>query len=369
MGITLIIMEKLKISEVGKGYYILKTAERDLHRNTYVKVFVSDRRQDVNMVLDPGSPSDVPLLENALEELIGGFKNIDMIFLSHQDPDVTSDLSGILARAPNAVVLASVDTWRLIRMIGLPEERFIALDNLKTEIFQSKTSGHKFQPVPARFCHFRGAMMLYDFESRILYSGDFLAGVNTKKGDSIYADETSWPGIASFHQIYMPTKRVVRATVDRIKDIDPPPKIIAPQHGDVITGEYVEIFLTRLRDLDVGIDIVCKNESEKESGKKALTEFLNPLADYYPEVHKILLFKAKQPGGFTTYIKVNNNTVIDIKVSLNEAILYIWETLKEIAFADDLNDMKFLLTSTLTLNSIAIPREMLPLIRKSENVD
>ena len=60
----------------------------------------------------------------------------------------------------------------------------------------------------------------------------------------------------------MPTREVLRYAVRQIRALDPPVKIIAPQHGYVISGEQVEIFLDRMDKLLVGHDLLAAELDE-----------------------------------------------------------------------------------------------------------
>ncbi|MGH7171778.1 MAG: hypothetical protein ACRELG_15990, partial [Gemmataceae bacterium] len=116
--------------------------------------------------------------------------------------------------------------------------------------------GQRLQMVPTPFCHFRGAVAFYDPESQILFTGDLFGGLNSPGRTHLYAQEDDWPGIAQFHQIYMPTREVVSRVLRAIRALDPPVKIIAPQHGFVLTGDIMHEFMDRLERLPMGIDML-----------------------------------------------------------------------------------------------------------------
>ncbi len=348
-------MAKPEIYEVGKEFYLLKSAEEDFHRNIYIKRFVGADGPPVNMLFDPGTKPDVAALTAALTEVIGGIQNVHLVFLSHQDPDIVSNVNLILANAPKSFVLASVDSWRLIRMLGIPEARFYQLENKAADVLHVRRTGHKILPIAATYCHFRGAMMLYDYESGVLFSGDFLGGLNTRKGPGIYADDASWEGISLFHQIYMPAQKAVQATVDRITELEPFPKVIAPQHGDVVRGENVTEFLTRLSRLDVGVDLVEVQDAEKELSVAALVSFLDGLRDKYADVHRDVLAQLKRTGDFTTPFRFAGDTITDLKVMSADGAMYVWKAVERNAPAADLADIKFLFSSALDDHNINIP--------------
>ncbi len=349
-----------EIQEIGKEFYLLRSDEKDFHRNIYIKRFVGPNGDSLNMIMDPGTPLDYPSLSKALKELIGGVKNIHIVFLSHQDPDVSSNIGAILASAPKALVFTSIDTWRLVKMYGIPEKRFKPIESFKKDLLKVKRTGHWIQFVPARYCHFRGAMMIYDHESRILFSGDFMAGVNTRKGPGIYANEESWEGISLFHQIYMPSKRAIQMTVDRINMLNPTPKVIAPQHGDIVKGQLLEDFLQRLASLDVGLDTEENIEAEKENLYVALSSFLEMLKLTYPDVHSSLMELLTSAGEFTTAFKIVGGSVMEIKLLPKTAINHFWKALKKASSPDLHEELGGLFANSLKSFGIEPPEETLP---------
>jgi glyoxylase-like metal-dependent hydrolase (beta-lactamase superfamily II) len=336
-----------KIHEIGKDFFLIKSDETDFHRNVYLKRFTGPDGTAVNMICDPGTRLDIGLIVGALKELVGGVENIHLVFLSHQDPDLTSNVNVFLTGSPRAKIVCSIDTWRLIRMYGIDDDRYYAVENFKSKLLSIGKTGHRVQFVPARFCHFRGAIMFYDIGTRILFSGDVLGGLNTRKGGGIWATEDSWRGISIFHQLYMPSNGALSETVQRIGLLNPIPDIIAPQHGDVVKGGLVVEFLTRLMDLDVGYDLIRKEEPQKDLLLAAVNSFLDFVAGKYPEVHGRLLDELKKTGTFTTIFVVTARSVVDVKVSAAEAVVAFWDTVKKASAPGRLSELKTILITSL----------------------
>jgi glyoxylase-like metal-dependent hydrolase (beta-lactamase superfamily II) len=340
-------MAREVIHEIGKEFFLFKSDEKDFHRNIYLKRFNAPDGSSINMICDPGTRLDIGLVIGALKELVGGIENIHLIFLSHQDPDLTSNINVFMTGSPDAKIVCSIDTWRLVRMYGIDEKRYYAVENFKSKTLRIGRTGHRIQFVPAQFCHFRGAMMFYDFESGILFSGDVLGGVDTRKGEGIYATEGSWSGISIFHQLYMPSTDALRGTIQRIGLLNPIPDIIAPQHGDVIKGHLVVEFLTRLLDLEVGFDVIKREEPQKELFLSAVNSFLDFASTKYPAVHAALLEELKKTGTFTTIFVVAGASIIDIKVRASEAVAALWDTVKRISGPGDLMELKSMLLQSI----------------------
>ena len=234
------------------------------YANPYLRVFrgadeKTGRALEFNIMIDPGSSSDFSVVTTKVSSVIGGLNRISAIFVNHQDPDVGSSASLISARfAPKAAILASEDTWRLIVHQNLPRARFLATDKFPNGL--RLPTGHRVVPVPSPFCHFRGAVMLYDPETRVLFSGDLFGGLTDAQAQGLWADESDWPGMRAFHQLYMPTNAALARTVQAIRALQPAVEIIAPQHGRVIRGPYVKMFLDRIERLQVGLDIIDESQ-------------------------------------------------------------------------------------------------------------
>ncbi|NVJ22145.1 MULTISPECIES: hypothetical protein [Myxococcus] len=230
------------------------------YANPYLRRFrgtdaKTQRAAEFNLLIDPGSSSDFSTIHTKVTSLIGGMERLSALFINHQDPDVGSSASIISARyAPRAGLLCSEDTWRLIVHQNLPRNRFIPTEKFAQGL--SVPTGHKLLPVPSPFCHFRGAVMLYDPQTRVLFTGDLFGGLTDANAKGLWADESDWAGIRAFHQIYMPVNAALARVVATIRKLAPAVEIIAPQHGRVIRGPLVQQFLERMEKLQVGLDIM-----------------------------------------------------------------------------------------------------------------
>lgn len=314
--------------EISKNFFMLRSPEEGFHRNLFYKKFVG-AEGIVNMLFDPGTKQDIVAISEGFGPLMGQPENIDFIFLSHQDPDVSSNVSMLMDCAPDSLLLASVDTWRLVNMYGLPEGRFYPLEKIidRSRSVKLKATGHILRIIPARFCHFRGSMMLYDKESRTLFSGDFLGGVNTRKGDGPFATEESWEGISLFHQLYMPSSKALHQTIDLISSLNPLPEVIAPQHGDIITGELVYKFLGRLSNLTVGIDYLIDENNIKQNAITAINTFLEFVLRCHRNEYSRLLNRIHDLKDFTKSMTIAHGEVSDLKVSFTVAFQQLYSLL------------------------------------------
>ncbi|MCL2790042.1 MAG: hypothetical protein FWD79_05305 [Desulfobulbus sp.] len=249
----------MKPVEIAKNvWWLLNRSESLLELNVYLLSYHSAKRGWDHLILDPGPESLLEPLKAAIQPVVnGGLEKITGILINHQDPDVCPNAAAIQRLNPKVQVVASEDTWRLIRFFGLSEKRFRAVQSYKSGRVKM-AGGQQLEFVPSPFCHFRGAIMYYDVASRILFSGDLFGGLSFSQ--DLYATEESWEGIKAFHQLYMPSKDAVQLAVSTIRNLSPAPLIIAPQHGSIITGDLVPEFLYRMYNLDVGLDLLKHRE-------------------------------------------------------------------------------------------------------------
>ena len=228
-----------------------RNPESMLQCNTYIRTF----RQfggHRNVCIDPGSRLDYEFVRDNIEQHVGGLQEVHGMTINHQDPDVAGNAQYFCDGNPDIEMITSEDVWRLLQHMMLTPGN-LRLSSGRT---RSISTQQPFQFVPTPFCHFRGAMALYDPEQRILYSGDLFGGLNRLGEVHLSATEDDWQGIAQFHQIYMPSRAVLRNAVREIMDLQPRLEIIAPQHGHVITGDLVGMFLERMHELLVGYDLL-----------------------------------------------------------------------------------------------------------------
>jgi glyoxylase-like metal-dependent hydrolase (beta-lactamase superfamily II) len=318
------------IHTIGTEFYMIRSTEEDFHRNIYLKRFIGSDGKAVNMLFDPGTRLDMGNMLPMLKEKAGGIANTNLVFLSHQDPDLTANIGTVLASAPRSYLITSVDTWRLVKMYGLPEKRVRTVESFDSMVLKMKKSGHRVRFVPARYCHFRGAMMVYDYESRVLFSGDVFGGVNTREGDGIYATEDSWEGIKLFHQLYMPSSKALQKTMEAISMLNPFPETIAPQHGDVIKGDFVIEFMDRLSRLQVGADLMEENNPEVDLAVLGINNFLELMGINFPEVRDEFLSHFQKGNDFTSPFVFTGGTVSGIKISPDNALMQIYAMIGKI---------------------------------------
>lgn len=343
-------------------YWVGRRDDTLLERNIYLRIFKNGDKT-INLLIDPGPPEDLTPLVKKLSSLIGGIRNLNIMFLNHQDPDVSYNSGHLQKLNPNCVVLCSEDSWRLVKFYGLDPKKYKAVESFK-DMSVVLSTGHKIRFVPTPYCHFRGAVMLYDEETGVLFSGDFLGGLSFKP--DLYATEDSWDGVATFHQIYMPSQAALKHAVSNIRELKKAPGIIAPQHGSILTGGLVQEFLGKIENLEVGLDLFLKDHNKKNY-ISALNELL---VEFSQIVDSTIIPKALSAfladGSFPNAITVDKNGVTDIKVDAQYAIEIFLRELRQQTPADALDLVDISIVRVLTMWKIPLPEFML---LKSNNED
>ncbi len=231
-------------------FWVGRRRDQLLECNAYLLVFRRGTKQTA-VLIDPGPPEDLEIVSRKVEAVIGSLDRVDYVFLNHHDPDVAGNAAAIQQRSRSSQLICSEDTFRHARYFGLDRKRFMATESFPGGMC-TLPIGHTIAFVPAPFCHNRGAVMLFDPTSRVLFSGDLFGGA---RAPVLVASELSWPGIEMFHQIYMPSRRALELAAGRVQRLSPSPQLIAPQHGAMIMGNDVARFVDRVGRLEVGLDL------------------------------------------------------------------------------------------------------------------
>ncbi len=224
-----------------------------LQCNTYLFQLGGNGPGSLAWCVDPGSQLDFSVVRQNLVHHLGAIERLQFFTLNHQDPDVVGNLAPLSEENTSLSGLVSEDAWRLARHLGARPRQLHFAHRFQGEDIRLP-GGHTIRTVPTPFCHFRGALAFYEPESRILFTGDLFGGLNDPGRLQLWGEEEDWPGIAIFHQIYMPNREAVAFAIRQIRALSPPVEIIAPQHGFALRGDFMHSVMDRLEKLPVGMD-------------------------------------------------------------------------------------------------------------------
>lgn len=253
--------------EVRPGIHWVGSRNEDslLHCNPYLLTIDRGSKQAVNIVIDPGSPSEFKITAPKLISTMGDLKNLSMITINHQDPDVCLSGAVLGSRfAPNAIYLMTENTWRLVAHTGIRKDRVRFVEKFHG-LLSFKDTDRELILIPTPFCHFTGAFAIYDVQNRALFTGDLFGGVTLDASMlPLNAGEDNWKGIRMFHELYMPCNKALVHAVEQFEKLDPPVEVICPQHGSIIEGDLVKEFFGRMKRLKVGADLFSDVEDKKK---------------------------------------------------------------------------------------------------------
>lgn len=312
--------------KIADGIYWLGVLlDKRLEINTYLRVFEGNNKT-VNMIIDPGPPSVFDTLRDNLVALKKDPKKIQFIFLNHQDPDVSTNTMYFHKYNPNIKVICTEDTWRLVNFLGLDVSNFQDIDKFKTHRGRLST-GHKIRFIPTPFCHFRGSVMLYDEESRILFTGDLLGGITHSTG--LFATSVNWHGIRTFHQLYMPSQEALKSALDSIRNLDPKPELLAPQHGALLKGDLIDELIDKLYELPVGWNLIESLNKNRDFYIEAVNDILNNIKNRAgSDLVEMAFNKIQSDDSFPDIFELKGSEVIDIKLDPSKSMRMLLEALQ-----------------------------------------
>ena len=330
--------------EIAKDiYWVGSSEEALLRRNIYLRVFRL-RNKTFGMVVDPGPECDLDVLITKAASILGNLAKVNLIFINHQDPDVVPNAKYIQTINPHALTLMTEDTWRLVQFYGLKKENFRAVEKFRNMKVSPITHtgvqlNYILQFIPTPFCHFRGSCMYYDVNTRILFSGDFLGGISTSE---LFAKEPHWEGIKVFHQLYFPSREALRHALKQIRRINPKPLMIAPQHGGILQGEIIDLFMDRMEELMVGLDIIQGTGAKLAKFVEAANEIIQLSEREIGSAVVEEVIKVFNPDGSfpAIFILGGDNTIRDIKGEPAESIKALIQVIFSFASKEQRNKLE-----------------------------
>ena len=205
------------------------------------------------MILDPGGHKVYSKVFAETQRLLGGAR-LEIVFLSHQDPDIVAAVNGWLMTT-DAVAYASKLWLRFIPHFGLDRlvvDRLLGIDDEGTVL---RLGGAELLVLPAHFLHSPGNFQVYDPVSKILYSGDLGASVGAGYRE-VRDFDAHVPLMETFHRRYMASRTIMAAWARMVRGLDI--EAIAPQHGAIFRGrEMVARFVDWVEGLECGVDVMA----------------------------------------------------------------------------------------------------------------
>ncbi|MDF2612385.1 MAG: diguanylate cyclase protein [Clostridia bacterium] len=252
-------MEQSKIVKVAKDIYWVGGSghKGGLHCNPYLLV-----DGDEAILFDPGSVLDFDYVYDNICELIP-LEKVKYVVLHHQDPDLCSSVPLFEQKGAKFKVVTHWRTATLVKYYGIKSDYYIVNEHgFELELSSGKTL--KFIQTP--YLHFPGAIVTYDYDSKVLFSSDLFGAFSHEW--SLFAKEDYIEKMKTFHEHYMPSNDIIRPVMEIFlrMDID----LIAPQHGSIIK-EHITEHIKVLRDLDCGAFMLpIKKDLAKSGGFRSI---------------------------------------------------------------------------------------------------
>ncbi|KAA3618476.1 MAG: response regulator [Calditrichaeota bacterium] len=235
-----------------------------VHQNVYLRVFKNDSKK-ICALFDPGSPLYFNAISEKIDQALGGASKINIYIPLDSSPEASLN-SRMLRQANERVIcMTSTKNWDYIKHYEIHPRSVKKVDIEKTPSI-TLASGHNLQFIETPFCGSASSFMTYDIESRVLFSGSLFSSDSkptTEKTNDLYAKEKDWEGMRSYHQKNISSNSALLKVLENVKWLEPKPLVIAPRFGKLINGEDVELFIDRLKVLNVGIDKIFYEALDK----------------------------------------------------------------------------------------------------------
>lgn len=212
------------------------------------------------MLLDPGGMELFPTMLAALTQQVEA-DSISHLFISHQDPDVSSSLPLWRQMCPSGLQVLVPWMWTGFVSHFDRDARFVAIPD---EGLTLTLGGQlRLEVLPAHYLHSPGNYVVYDPKARVLFSGDIGAAlVPEEEAEALFVEDFGRhvPYMEGFHRRWMGSPQARDAWIDMVSrlDID----ILAPQHGKLFRGGDVRRFLEWFGGLEVGSGIAAMRRDD-----------------------------------------------------------------------------------------------------------
>jgi flavorubredoxin len=179
-------------------------------------------------LIDSVDPAFTDVLLERLAAL--GVARLDFLVSNHAEQDHSGSIPAVLARHPEAKVVASPKGQGLLAdLLAIPAERFLPAEDGGTLELGGRTL--RFLHFP--WVHWPETMLTWLEQDRMLFSCD-LFGAHLAVGEMVATDECLAMEAAKryYAEIMMPFRNVIRGNLPRVTAL--PVETICPSHGPVL---------------------------------------------------------------------------------------------------------------------------------------
>lgn len=237
-------------------------------------------------LLDTVDPSKTKVLLDNLSEL--KVEKIDYVIAHHAEQDHSGSLPKILEINNSAKVVTNPKCKEFLKdLVGIPDDRFITINDRETLSLGNKTLEFIFAP----WVHWPETMFTYLREDKILFTCDFL-GSHLASSELFAADEakTYESNKRYYAEIMMPFRTSIKNNLEKIKDLEI--KIVAPSHGPVFNDpqRIINAYKEWISD-EVKNEVIVPYVSMHGSTAAMVDHLVNALVEKGVEVKPFNLLK------------------------------------------------------------------------------
>ncbi|WP_374487130.1 MBL fold metallo-hydrolase [Zoogloea sp.] len=199
------------------------------------------------LLTDPGGSEIFSAVFSALTAAVDP-RHIEVLFASHQDPDIISSLALWLEFKPELKCHLSWLWSEFVPHFGGRDDTFIHIPDEGGTIRLGRLT---LEALPAHYLHSSGNFHLYDRKARILFSGD--VGAARLTGDYplfVEGFDRHIRQAEGFHRRWMGSSEAKRDWCERVSQL--PIDMLCPQHGAIYQGADVMRFINWFDELPVG---------------------------------------------------------------------------------------------------------------------
>lgn len=166
----------------------------------------------------------------------------------------TAEESAAMARsgAKNAseVVANIAKVAKRIRGLGTKFQELAGQTGRITELLPS---GGELRFISTPFLHFPGAFVTYDTNSRLMFTSDIFAAIDSNWDLYVTDFDRHARSMLAFHTEYMCSQKAIQRFVESVDSLDI--QAFLPQHGSILGREMVRPAIEWLRGVRCGMDL------------------------------------------------------------------------------------------------------------------
>ncbi|MBP1911814.1 oxygen-binding di-iron domain-containing protein [Thermococcus stetteri] len=179
-------------------------------------------------------------------------RNIEYVYICHQDPDVAGSLP-LWREISNAKIVTHWLWTRFLPHFGFEDSRG-SIHELPDEGETLNFGATTLEFIPAHFLRSPGHFTVYDRRSKFLFTGDIGIAIPDEPYIVVKNMERHIQAMRPIHERLMASNRAVKAWLNRVRHLEV--EAILPQHGAIIPKRYIPRFYDFLENLKCGVDLL-----------------------------------------------------------------------------------------------------------------